>query len=172
MQQISPPIKYDVIKHILCKTIQCLILIISRSCLDISVHPLVWISFRFEIHWQLLSILTLPRNTKWGLLPFNENFQTGIILVIWKCFEFCKSLGYSSGIQHSDCDKKKRPIWSSHVILGDPMGVSPSKSPFCTYIFTCLQFLKNFSLNISPIFYILVIFERRITWGFQNWYYF
>ena len=143
---------------------------ISISCMDISVQALVWISFRFEAHWKLLSMLTLPRNTKWGLLPFNANFQTGIVLVFWKCFEVCKSLKYSSDIQLSDSDNKKRPIGSSHVISGDPMGVSPSKSPFCIQIFTCLQFLKHFSLKISSILDILVIFEHRISWGFQNWY--
>ena len=50
------------------------------------------------------------------------------------------------------------------------MGVSQSKSLFCAYIFTCRQFLKHFSLVISSILDILVIFENRISQGFQNWY--
>ena len=127
-ERISPSVKYDVIQHVLCKTYQCLIILISISCLDISVQPLVWISFRFEAHWQLLSMLTLPRNTKWGLLPFNANFQTGIVLVFWKCFEVCKSLKYSSDIQLSDSDNKKdpldHPMWSQ-VILWVSVPVSP-----------------------------------------------
>ena len=159
MQWISPPVKYDDIQYVLCKTIQCLIIIISISCLDISVHPLVWISFRFEIHWQLLSMLTLPRNTKLGLLPFNANFQTGIVWVFWKCFEFCKSLGYSSGIQLSDCDKKKdpfdHPMWSQ-VILWVSVPVSP-------------LFAHTFLLAYSFFIITLLIFHQSSTsWSFLN----
>ena len=92
------------------------------------VHPLVWISFTFEAHWQILSMLNLLRNTKLGLLPSYANFQTGITLVFWKCFKFCKSLGYSSGIQLSDGDNKKdpldHPMWS-YVILWESVKVSP-----------------------------------------------
>ena len=159
MQQISPPVKYDIIKDVLCKTNQCLIIIISISWLDISVHTLVWISFRFEIHWQLLSMLTLPRNTKLGLLPFNANFQTGIVWVFWKCFEFCKSLGYSSGIQLSDCDKKKdpfdHPMWSQVILW-----VSVPVSPLFAHTFLLVYSFQNISPIIFP--------QSSTSWSFFN----
>ena len=123
------------------------------------VHPLVWISFTFEAHWQILSMLNLPRNTKLGLLPSNANFQTGITLVFWKCFEFCKSLGYSSGIQCLDGDNKKG-LW---VIPCDPIVILRESVPGISLLVHTFLLVNSF-FNISPF----IFHQYWISWPFLN----
>ena len=108
-------------------------------------------------------MLTLPR---WQLLLLYTNFQTDITWKFCKRFEVCKSLGYSLGIQHFRKWPKKGP-W---IIPGDPMVILRGSVPLLHTLFLLSTVFKHFSLNISPILDILVIFQLRISQGVQNWY--
>ena len=112
-------------------------------------------------------MLTLPRNTR-CLQPLNANFQTliklgcfGSVLKSVKAQETPQAFSFYMVTIKGALD---HPMWS----YCDPKGVSPSKTPFRTQIFACLQLFKHFSHNISSIMDILVIFEHRISWGVQN----
>ena len=104
-------------------------------------------------------MLTLPRKTRWWLLQLNANFQRGISWVFWKCFEVCKSIGYSSGIQLSDGDNKK----GHWIIPCGPMVILRGMVPV-NPLFAHKFLLVYCFLNILPL-----IFHQSLTsWSFLN----